>query len=71
MIYLRCPTCCYLIGNRQIPYEKGLNKIEADPNTTEDMKLKLKEDLIKSLNIKRYCCKMRVITYKKKTEIFK
>ena len=71
MIYLKCPTCGYIIGNRQIKFENGLKEIESDPNNTEDLKNKLKEELINSLDIKRYCCKMRVITYKNKTEIFK
>lgn len=71
MIYLKCPSCGYIIGNRQIPYENGLNKIESDPNNTEDMKLLLKENLLKELKIERYCCKMRIITFKQKTEIFK
>ena len=71
MIYLKCPTCGYIIGNRQIIYEAGLNKIESDPNNTEEMKIILKQKLVDSLKIKRYCCKMRVITYKNKTEIFK
>ena len=40
----------------------------------ENMETDKKKDddkLIESLQIKRYCCKMRVITYKNKTEIFK
>jgi len=71
MIYLKCPSCGYIIGNRQIPYEKGLDEINSNPNTDEETKLILKTKLIESLKIKKYCCKMRVTTYKQKTEIFK
>jgi DNA-directed RNA polymerase subunit N (RpoN/RPB10) len=71
MIYPRCPSCGTLIANRQIPYERGLEEIESNPNYDEEMKLEQKQKLIESLNIKLYCCKMRLITYKNKTEIIK
>ena len=71
MIYLKCPSCGYILGNRQVEYEKGLDEIESNPNNDEDLKLELKTKLVESLLIKKYCCKMRVITYKNKTEIFK
>jgi DNA-directed RNA polymerase subunit N (RpoN/RPB10) len=71
MIYLRCPTCGTILGNRQIMYDKGLEEIESNPNNDEKQKLELKTKLVESLELKRYCCKMRVITYKNKTEIFK
>lgn len=71
MIYLKCPTCGYILGNRQQMYDKGLDEIESNPNNDEEQKLDLKEKLIESLQLKRYCCKMRVITYKNKTEIIK
>ena len=71
MIYLKCPSCGYILGNRQVEYEKGLDEIESNPNNDEDLKLELKTKLVESLLIINYCCKMRVITYKNKTEIFK
>ena len=71
MIYLKCPTCGCVLGNRQKLYDNSLEEIESNPNNDEEMKLNLKDKLIESLQIKRYCCKMRVITYKNKTEIFK
>lgn len=64
MIYIRCPSCGFLIGNRQMVYEKGLDEIYSDPNTDNEKKLELKTKLVESLGIKNYCCKMRVITYK-------
>ena len=69
-MYIICPSCNYLIGNRQIPYEKGLASIDSNPNTDEQTKLELKTKLIESLKLPRYCCKMRLTTYKQKTEIF-
>ena len=32
MIYIKCPSCGLLLGNRQIVYEKGLNEINSNPN---------------------------------------
>jgi DNA-directed RNA polymerase subunit N (RpoN/RPB10) len=71
MIYLKCPSCGTVIGNRQIPYETGLEEIENNPNINEAEKLELKNKLIESLEIKRYCCKMRVTTYKSMPDIIK
>lgn len=69
MIYIKCPSCGYLLGNRQMVYEKGLDEIYSDPNTDDEKKLELKTKLVESLKIKRYCCKMRVITFKNLAEI--
>ncbi len=71
MIYIKCPSCGFLLGNRQMVYDKGIDDINSDPNTDNEKKLELKTKLIESLGIKRYCCKMRVITYKRLTEIVK
>ena len=71
MIYLKCPSCGYIIGNRQVKYEAKLNEINNNPNADEDTKLLLKTQLIDSLGVKRYCCKMRIITFKQLTEIIK
>lgn len=71
MIYLICPSCGYVLGNRQKIYDIGLEEIESNPNNDEKQKLELKQKLVDSLKLKRYCCKMRVITYKNKCEIIK
>ncbi len=71
MIYIRCPSCGYILGNRQILYETKLEEIMNNPNLDEDAKLDLKTKLVDSLKLKRYCCKMRVITFKQLTDIVK
>lgn len=71
MIYIRCPSCGYILGNRQIMFEKGLEQINSDPNTDEETKMNLKTNLVESLKLKNYCCKMRVITFKSLPEILK
>lgn len=71
MIYMRCPTCGYILGNRQILYESRMEEIVNNPNTDEDIKLELKTKLVESLKLKRYCCKVRVMTFKQLTDIIK
>ena len=71
MIYMRCPTCGYILGNRQILYESRMEEIVNNPNTDDDIKLELKTKLIESLKLKRYCCKVRVMTFKQLTDIIK
>jgi DNA-directed RNA polymerase subunit N (RpoN/RPB10) len=71
MIYLKCPTCGYLLGNRQVIYETKLDAIMNNPNIDDADKLEQKTKLVESLNINRYCCKMRVITFKQLTDIIK
>lgn len=71
MIYLKCPTCGTVIGNRQIPYETALTEIDNNPNIDETEKLEQKSKLLDSLGLKRYCCKMRIITFKSMPLIIK
>lgn len=74
MLYLKCPTCKTTLGDIQIQYENISNKILED---TESGKIsqndgdKLRNELINSLELDRYCCKMRVMTYMKTINIVK
>ncbi len=68
---MRCPTCGYILGNRQILYESRMEEIVNNPNTDDDIKLELKTKLVESLKLKRYCCKVRVMTFKQLTDIIK
>ncbi len=70
MFYLRCPSCGYILANRQELYDKGLEEIESNPNNDEETKITLKEKLVQSLEFKKYCCNGRIIVTKNKTEIF-
>ena len=69
MIYLKCPTCATVLGNREIIYEKGMEKIMNDSNTNNDTKKQLKTELINSLGLKNPCCKMRIMSYIQLTNI--
>jgi len=64
MLYMTCPTCGYFLSQKIIDYEKKKEEICSNSKTT----MKEKEDnlskLLLSLNLRRYCCKMRIMTYK-------
>jgi DNA-directed RNA polymerase subunit N (RpoN/RPB10) len=75
MIYIKCPTCRRLLGDIQIPYEKILNQICRDEElkiiSTHEADI-LKQKLVNSFDITdRYCCKPRLMTYKKLSDIVK
>lgn len=76
MLYLKCPTCHKLLGNKQIYYEENFDKIikdlEMEKITNEESEKKKKELLDFILPDKdRYCCRMRVLTYKRVIDIIK
>jgi DNA-directed RNA polymerase subunit N (RpoN/RPB10) len=63
------------MGNVQLTYEKILDQICKDEDlkiiTTEQAK-ELKSDLVKSFDFKtRYCCRPRLMTYKRVIDIVK
>lgn len=73
MNYIRCPTCNRLIGDKVIPFDEGIKKISDNPELTQAQKTEEKIKLINSLKIPqdRYCCKMRLMTYRDLVKIVK
>ena len=65
MIYTKCPTCKHMLSHIVVDYEKKMDEIEGDQNMSQQEKNKKKQDLINSYNFRRYCCKMRVMTYER------
>jgi|UniRef100_A0A6C0EET0 DNA-directed RNA polymerase subunit N (RpoN/RPB10) len=64
MLYIVCPTCNYFIGQKTITYEEGKEKICNNPELTSTEKENEISKLLLSLKLRRYCCRMRVMTYK-------
>jgi DNA-directed RNA polymerase subunit N (RpoN/RPB10) len=62
MLYATCPTCKKLLGDKQIIYEKEMEKIINNEKMSEEEKENEKQKLAKSL-VSRYCCRMRLISY--------
>lgn len=64
MLYISCPTCGYFLGRITIEYEKQKEQICENPELSDEEKEKKLSILLQSLNLRRYCCKMRIMTYK-------
>ena len=71
MLYYKCPTCKTLLANKQIPFEREMEKICNNKNLSKAEMDKQKQDLLDRLELKRYCCRMRILTYLKRIEIVK
>ena len=64
MLYIICPTCGYFISQKILIYEEGKNNICNNPKLSNSEKEKELSELLLSLKLRRYCCKMRIMTYK-------
>lgn len=63
MLYSACPTCGTLLADKQLDYEEKLKKICDNPKLSQEDKDKQKMELINSMGLERYCCKMKLMTY--------
>jgi DNA-directed RNA polymerase subunit N (RpoN/RPB10) len=61
MKYLVCPTCGKVLGDVEIDYDQKSNEIMMS-NISEKEKIIKRKELIESMGIHRYCCKMRLFT---------
>jgi DNA-directed RNA polymerase subunit N (RpoN/RPB10) len=64
MLYSTCPTCGYFLGQKIIEWEKGDEMICSNPKLSNEEKSKQKQELLMNLKIRRYCCRMRIMSYK-------
>lgn len=64
MLYMSCPTCGKFLGDKTKNFEDKKEIICKNPKLTEKDKGEEIQKLINSLNLRRYCCKMRLMTYK-------
>ena len=64
MLYLSCPTCGYCLGSKVIEYKKNKANICDNPKYDNAKKEEEITKLISSLNLRRYCCRVRLMTYK-------
>jgi len=75
MLYICCPTCRTLLGNKQIYYERNLaelcKKFDMGEYKTKSDFDNDKIKLVNSIGLENYCCRMRLITYVKLIEIIK
>ena len=64
MLYITCPTCGYFLGFKTIEWEEKSANICNNPKLSDEEKEKQKTELIMSLQLPRYCCRMRMMSYK-------
>lgn len=69
MLYITCPTCGTFLGNKTFEYETKKEKICSDSKLNEEEQGIQIKKLIQSLKLRRYCCKMRLMTYKNQDQI--
>lgn len=64
MLYMTCPTCGFFLGQKTIEYDTKKKEICSNPKLSQEEKEKEISKLLKSLGLRRYCCRMRMMTYK-------
>jgi len=62
MIYPTCPTCGFAIALVAEKFENEKNKICNNPNLNDKQQNEEIHKMIQSLGLRRYCCKMRLLT---------
>lgn len=63
MLTPKCPTCKTRLADKQIPYAIGMEKICANQTISDAEKEKQKMELLNKLEVLRYCCRMRLLTF--------
>ena len=63
MLYIICPTCGYFLGQKVFIYEQEKDKINNDPKLDLESKSNNITILLNNMKLRRYCCKMRFMTY--------
>lgn len=63
MLYPTCPTCGFLLADKQIPLEKGIEKILSNKELSPEEKNSARGKLLDDIGIFRYCCRMRAVSY--------
>jgi DNA-directed RNA polymerase subunit N (RpoN/RPB10) len=64
MIYITCPTCGFFIGSKTIEFETKKEEICSNNSLSEEEQAVEIQKLIKGLGLRRYCCRMRMMTCK-------
>ena len=63
MLYFKCPTCKTVLADKQLIYEKEMELITKNSKLTEDERNDAKRKLLDSLELVRYCCRTRMLTF--------
>lgn len=71
MLYLKCPNCKNILGNKQLEFEYRLKQICDNSKLSESDKNKKKESLLDDLGLDKYCCRTQIMSYCKLIEYIK
>jgi DNA-directed RNA polymerase subunit N (RpoN/RPB10) len=63
MLYPVCPTCGFLLADKQTIYEESLEKILSDNKLSNQEKIEKRKELFNKIGLIRYCCKMKMLSY--------
>jgi DNA-directed RNA polymerase subunit N (RpoN/RPB10) len=63
MSYVICPSCGHLLADIEIEFTDKYNKIVENKELDEKKKEKEIEKLFEEFKVKKYCCRMRLISY--------
>jgi len=64
MIYAACPTCGFLLASKAEKYEKEKEAICQNPKLSKEEQENEIQKLIQNIGLRRYCCRMRLMTCK-------
>jgi len=64
MLYMTCPTCGYFLGQKTEEYDRKKLEICTNPKLSKKEQEAKISELLLSLKLRRYCCRMRMMTYK-------
>jgi len=64
MLYTTCPTCGFFLGQKTEEYEQKKNELCSNPKLSKKERESEITKLLLSLKLRRYCCRMRIMTYK-------
>ena len=63
MLYFKCPTCRTILANKQLLWETGIENICMNDKLSDIEKNIAKSKLLDDLQLKRECCRMRVMGF--------
>ena len=69
MLHPKCIGCGKFLADIQLDYELSKNNIESDKKLDIEEKREKMKEILNNLYIKRWCCRMQVITYCKLIDI--
>jgi DNA-directed RNA polymerase subunit N (RpoN/RPB10) len=64
MLYMTCPTCGFFLGLKTEEYDQKRKLICDNPKLSKKEQETQISELLLTLKLRRYCCRMRMMTYK-------